>query len=981
MKKLLIMLLVVAMLLPVGICAQAETQQAEVKPFVMTNMGGTDDEFYDYIYSQPCTYTYKMNASTTQARVSFRGTENIQEMAAKMKEDFDARPEGARYFQYDTVNVAFHDKAELVVYFDTSVEITKTWLDTFLAEYKRIGGKLDGVVVDLEYIESHAYYLKDYYTGTRNKTQNKNIYADIVNDPRYATRIRPLLVDMGFEFYPNPSGEKSEIWTIYSGDKSSYKGTSYIIWNTVLDRIEREAINESVLDVVLKYYPEAGVSDYQSGTYAAWEKCLDNHGSIRTYNLTSAGNVANNNAYCGRPEGSYFNSGKQTTNNPPSYNKAIYEASPFTTARFEVNQMKSIQASTETGRFDVWFANYEYGRYEDGKIIDSGYRDVYSGTPYYTELIYHIGLLNPEAIYGFIVGTKLNRDGFYMCDSLPITNAILEELSRVAGYADRKAIKTEAGWNGDYMLTGMYSGGRNIWRITPDTTVISVEDFKVKDRAPTFSVNGVTITFPQGRIIEDNQIPQAGSCGYWVETPTGVNPVITATSTRYKDDPSLWVDFEEYTAGEAFTKALGLPKNCWEVTGSSKIETGATGNALALSGASTVSCVTLPKNITAGDEYAKQQIWEVDVTLPSGFSGDVWVLKCTDSDNGVKISGGKVYYDEKGKLKELPGVNLAAGTYTIRREVDFRAGNAFTSGYTIYDASGNILGEAKGVAMSSFELPVTRIAFSTGTVNKAVELDNFKMYPTGTTTVLELYDTKYGAELKDITVSRIEDTGYRMTWMNASSEYKVAYIYDGMTGNVLKKINMTPGMDGIVTGVVKPDGKAVTIAVEVQTVSAPETPNYDEGYFDWEPYGSSADPSTDGGNADNGNNGDGNNGDGEENLGTLPPEILETLPGWTDATDPNQGADSTGGNNFAKKMDPGLIVLIICLSIFILGGGGFVLYWYVIKPKLEGKPKQKKLTQTQKPENQENPNVEKDSDEVDFSAETQIIHIEETDAE
>ena len=52
MKKLLAIFLILAMLLPMGICAQAETQQAEAKPFVMTNMGGTDGETYEYIYSQ-----------------------------------------------------------------------------------------------------------------------------------------------------------------------------------------------------------------------------------------------------------------------------------------------------------------------------------------------------------------------------------------------------------------------------------------------------------------------------------------------------------------------------------------------------------------------------------------------------------------------------------------------------------------------------------------------------------------------------------------------------------------------------------------------------------------------------------------------------------------------------------------------------------------------------------------------------------------
>ena len=119
--------------------------------------------------------------------------------------------------------------------------------------------------------------------------------------------------------------------------------------------------------------------------------------------------------------------------------------------------------------------------------------------------------------------------------------------------------------------------------------------------------------------------------------------------------------------------------------------------------------------------------------------------------------------------------------------------------------------------------------------------------------------------------------------------------------------------------------------------------------------------------------------------------LLEALQALgTGATDPNQGTDSTGGNDPAKKkMDPGLIVLIICLSIFILGGGGFVLYWYVIKPKLEAKPEQmqeeaEETEEAQEPwvsETQVIPNMEKESGNVDFSAETQIVHIEETDAE
>ena len=975
MKRIFALLLTLVMLfalLPAG--AQADTAKATEKPFVTLNMGGTDGEEYSHLFSLPGTYTYPMNAETQTPKVHAYGVDDAVNIAPKMKADFDNRPDGARQFQLDLVNVAFHKKAESVVYFDSAVEMVKTWLTDFLQQYSAMGGKLDGIVVDLEYIESHAYYLKDYYTGGRKKTQNTNIYADIVNDPRYATEIRPILVEMGFEFYPNPSGEKSEIWTIYSGDKESYSSKSYAIWNHVMDMREREAINKAVLEPLLKFYPDAIVSDYQSGTYVAWEKNLDAHGNLRQYNLTSAGNVANFNAYSGRPESSYFNSGKQTTNNPPSFNDAIYEATPFSVTRFDVNLFKNIYASTTNGRINAWLGNYEYGRYEDGTLIDNGYKDVYSGTPYYSEVIYHIGMLDPSPFLGFIIGSKVNRDGFYMNESLTVTNDVMVELSRVAGYSDRKPIKTQSDWNGDYILSGMYAGGRNIWRITPDTSKVSVEDFKIKDRAPTFQVSGVTITFPQGRIIEDGTVSQAGSCGYWVETPTGVNPVITSYGDRYRYDPSYMEGFEQYATGAAFTDSMAQPKNCWEVSGSPTIETGATGNALALPSNSSVKLLKLPKNITAGDEYAKQQDWEVTVTLPSGFSGDVRLLQCGDTDGGFKLSGSKVYYDKSGSYQELSGVSLSAGTYILRRSVDF-TGSTATCTYGVYDTNYNLIGEVKDVALSSAVVaPVESLSFAAYSTNGAVLLDDLNMYPTGTTTVLELYETKYGMELTDLNAARTEDTAYRLSWMNATGEYKVAYVYDSSTGNIIQKVEMGPGLDGVVTGVVKPGGKAVTIAVEVQTVTAPTSPNYDEGYFDWVPYGSSVDPSTGGGSAADGN-GDGAEGDGS--LGTVPSEPQGLLPGWTGPTEPS--TDPAGGDVNKKRMDPGLIVLIICLSIVVLGGGGFALYWFVLKPKFAEKTKAPIAPDgdARMEETQVIPNMESVLPEADLSAETQVVKVEE----
>lgn len=925
MKKLLAILLVLAMLLPVGLVTPAQAEEAERKGFYVLNWGGFETQ-YPNIYDLPFFWAYPLNENSTEGKISWLDVSDISQLAQMLKEKFDAQPEGTRYINYNLPQAAMPAVPELVVYHDKAEKIIYDWIDAFLAEYKSIGGLLDGIVIDSEYIRSHAYYLQDYYTGKGGKTQNNNIYADIVNDPRYAERIRPMLEELGFEFYPNPSGEKSEIWTIYPGG-NAYSATSYAVWNSVMDYLEREMLSRSVLEPLLKYYPDAGMSDYQSGYYTAWEQTVDMHGTLRPYNLISAGNVANYNAYCGRPEADFFNSGMQTTKQLPAYTDAIFEASPFTATLWEANMFKDIQCSNPTGRIDAWLGNYEYNRYANGELIDKGYKETYSGTPYYSEIIFHLGLMNVEVFEGFIIGSKLARDEFFFDESMKVTSDALVELSRVAGYADRKAIVQKGNWNDDYILTGMYSGGRNIWRITPDTNKVSVEDFKISDKAPTFKIGGVTITFPQGRIIEDGEVSRAGTCGYWVETPANVKPVVTGDANRYVNDPALWVNFED-------PNALANPVGCWKVEGSALVAEGINGNALAIGNNTTVKCVTLPGNINAGDVYAKQQGWELYVELPEGFTGDLQLLKCGENDGGFKISGDKLYYDENGEYKELSGVSLAAGTYILRREVDFRNQDAFTCNYAVTDLSGNVLGNVEGVLMKSFELPVAEITLATEGASGTVLVDDLSLYPMGTNTNLRLFKAEMGQELTDITAAVTEATGYRMSWLNATGDYKIAYIYDTATQVIIDKVEMAPGMDGVATGVYDPAGKEVTFGVQVHTVPAPAQTDYSAGDFDWKPYEVAY------------TSFDYSNTTGE----TVPVRSNPDDPNDPDANRPTNPdgtpsptyPDGTPVPSADKKLDAGLIILIVCAAVALFGGGGFCLYWFVIKPKQNTKSKKEK---------------------------------------
>ena len=163
----------------------------------------------------------------------------------------------------------------------------------------------------------------------------------------------------------------------------------------------------------------------------------------------------------------------------------------------------------------------------------------------------------------------------------------MAELTRVAGASDRKPIQYAGSWNSDFVISGMYAGGRNIWRITPDITQCgTLENFLVDGATPTFRLNGQTVTFPQGTILEEAKIEPYGSCGYWVETPVDVMPVVTSDADRFSKYPA----YQETFAAE-------LSSAYWTKTGECTIADGAA----ILSGGATLKNKAIPTRITAGD--------------------------------------------------------------------------------------------------------------------------------------------------------------------------------------------------------------------------------------------------------------------------------------------------------------------------------------------------------------------------------------------
>lgn len=924
MKKVLALILTVLLLaglLPASLAAYADGAVTE-KPFYLVNwdepMGNEK-----YIYSLPGSnvneskITDSTAADSVAVSVGDYGSD-IKTIAQKMKADFDKRPAGTRYISFAAQRSLLLAKCKNLVDVRHGVELTKNWLTALLSEYKSIGGQLDGLLLDLEYNGAYTHYINaNHYSKS-----NKNIYNELAASEYYKSYIRPILVERGFVFYENPDPakypERSELWALYPSSGSAYS-KSRSIWDQFIQEHLANAMTESVYKPLIQFYPDAVVSDYKTGDSYRWYKAMNHYGGESGYNTIKAGNTSNYNFYDYATGYLFYGYGSEsnrtrrnTYQKPASYNDACFADAPYSRTNWEVNTMKRLLASTDTGKVNAWITFYNYGYFGPG----------YSRTAYYSELIYHLGMTDPEPFIGYILRSDVGARDFGDFDpyvskygyTLQVADELMAELTRVAGKSDRKAIVTPITWNEGFFYSGMYAGGRNIWRLTPNTDEVSKADFKVKDSVPTFSVNGVTITFPQGKIIEDSTITAVGTCGYWIETPANVPPVITAAADRYEKDPSFWETFD-YATG-AFTANSVLPDTFWTVSGNASIVKGEGMSSLELTGNASVINTKVPQLITAGDYYARQQVWEAEVSL-SGDYGDIILLSAGNGDGGVKLSGGKVYYDHAGAYKEMSGVTLGDGSYVVKREMDFRKAGAYACTYTILDgASREKLAAVDNIPVAIQKIPVTDISISVKGAGNKVLIDDYKLYPAGITTNLDLYDAAMGRTLSDPTAAQTADTAYRLSWMNASDEQKVARIYNAKTGATLKQVEMAPGMDGVVTDIVEASANSpVQIAVEVQDKAAPDAPDTVPGATEGMP---GTAPGADAPAADGSTGGASN---GESNVG---------------------GVDDPGDVDVQKKgLSGGVIALIVILSLAVLAGAGAAVYIFIVKPKLAQKSTEK----------------------------------------
>ena len=839
MRKLMAILLIVAMVLPLCFTTNAAESKTEIRPFMITNSEDLGTEYHNFwpkvlFWTKTGDENYVSEDGMKVSAMNGVGGSNPKEVAENLKEVFDAYPDGMRYIRMMSIRAAMVTLLEDHIYMEKGVKVMKQWFDEFITHYKSIGGKIDGIVTDVEYFDAFCYDI------TKISATDPYIFHKIVSNPLYETKIRPKLVERGFKFWSAVSDETPEIYSISENSGAEY-AQSRAIWNVVIRNHYNQYVDDAFKDSLLKNYPDAVLTDYQARTTYGWHKNMGNNGGFSTGgNYYTAGNVNYINCYAYTPGTAFFmEDSKPVYKTIPGFNGGIWEDNPYNMVLWETINAKNFYQSAPDNKLTVTITFYNYSKRET----------CYCNSPYYAEHVYHMGLLDPHPFEAYCIGSEIEARGSDIDYSIKIISELLDELTRVAGAADRKPIIIPYTWNDRCILSGMYAGGKNIWRITPDmTSGMTKESFKVAGaKDPTFAIDGQTVTFPGGKIIEDTKITEVGTCGYWVETAQDVMPIVTFAENRYEQYPAFGEDYEKYQAGQNFDITTANPSGCWEVkkdkTSTAKIEEESGNKALALSGTYSLKLKDILKNITAGDTYAENQAWEVEVTVPGDLATDAEIIlldiytnKAKAVDGGFKISGGKLYYDKNGEYVELAGVDVSkGGKFKLKRSLDLNKADALNSDYLVYDASGKLLAQAQDVPIPTMELPLKKIGLSvTNVTGKAVLLDNLKLYANGLAADFELYDAYTGIEIatEDLEKVRDKDTAYRFSWMNATATEKVysivAAYYNGdqlVEEKVLKEIKMAPGTDGIETDIVKlENGQTVRIYARNDSKPDPENP-------------------------------------------------------------------------------------------------------------------------------------------------------------
>lgn len=457
------------------------------------------------------THMYWLTQSDLDDSRSGRNPEaNLRAAALRLKEATDRMPEGRRVaFDWDNNRLLYThpgDRIEVpggepfVLWWDQGAAQVAARMDRFFRIYKELGGKLDLFILDFEHgvggcgvgggQEPIALSVKERVEAVVKTERFRNVMKELgVTDPAY--------------FY----------------DRAQYPNARWIAWAR---DSTRDYLRQAYYEPIRKHFPNVKMSNY--GDFCDDFLTAAPNGVPRD---AGEGARGRHGGYVGThqaTDGLYGTIGGIAESWAAPLEGRRPERTPFNAFQLHANLMRTTVLS-DPAPVTPWIAWRSF-------VWDPALpgNTPMGRTDYYQELLYHIALCNPD-YFIFWSAFRWNPDQVAedSCQeaNLAFVNDLLGEINGLAGYADRKTLADRLEpWYRGYYLGGIRAKGRNLWRLTPDLTIVkSVESCLVSDNPPTFEIAGKRIVFPKGRIIRLERPMSA--YGFWIETSEGVRPVET----------------------------------------------------------------------------------------------------------------------------------------------------------------------------------------------------------------------------------------------------------------------------------------------------------------------------------------------------------------------------------------------------------------------------------------------------------------------
>lgn len=382
---------------------------------------------------------------------------------------------------------------------DNWLNTVRTRTTNFFRDFKAAGGDVDVVILDNEAISD---------LSNLDSTRAGRILAN----PKYSqTQTSPIWNSNDLAYGPMQS-RLSGLSSLLSDPAACAAANCYAHASFFLRDWAHSYWNKALFEPIQQYFPSIAMSNHFSYAY-------DFDTFFAPFNTSVTSCIPG--AYCSNWE--IFGNRQEMSlmNNMTVYSQSLDGVRPYAQNSFNkikeyVNWAKVAFLSAPDKPLAPLFNG---SRYSNGSGAPAGA---------YAEVVYHILLSGAD----FLQMWHDNPRQAYEERDLSLA---MRDFDKIAGFADKNTlvdddtylanrlkVNDKSAWGDDYILTGMDTGGRTVWRFTPQTGTDQIPNIAttlISTDPPTFVTGQYTITFPDG-VIYTPQSSQS-SLGYWIVQPAG----------------------------------------------------------------------------------------------------------------------------------------------------------------------------------------------------------------------------------------------------------------------------------------------------------------------------------------------------------------------------------------------------------------------------------------------------------------------------